>query len=174
MVGCCGETRQNICGICEHTVSPKFRGGNMLHLMQLHFCTVHAEPCEKEPLLDHQCQMTAQAPLLSSQMHHCEVNSIYQKQDFPPPPPPPAPPPPAPPPPRECISQAETTESTQAHTRCQPGETQGETVLLRPLTPPHHLLLSKRREGVVVRGGYDGRWRGGCWFVIMFYGMFRQ
>ena len=29
--------------------------------------------------------MTAQAPLLSPQMHHCEVTSIYQKRDFPPP-----------------------------------------------------------------------------------------
>ena len=27
---------------------------------------------------------------------------------------------------------------------------------------------------MVVRGGYDCRWRGGGWFVGVFYGMFRQ
>ena len=115
----------------------------MLHLVQINFCSVHAEPCEKEPLLDHRCQMTAQSPLLSPHIHHCEVTSIYRKQDFPPPPP------------CECIGQDEKLEITRAHTRCQPGETQGETVLLRPQTPSRLLLLPTRREGVVVHGGYD-------------------
>ena len=133
----------------------------MLHLMQLHFHTVHAEPREKEPLLDHQYHMTAQAPLLSPQMHHCEVTSIYPKWDFPPPPPP-----------CECISPSEMPEITQAHTRCQPGETQGETVLLQPQIPSRLIFLSRRMEAVVVRGGYDGQWRGGGWFVIVFYGLF--
>ena len=27
---------------------------------------------------------------------------------------------------------------------------------------------------MVVRGGYESQWRGGSWFVIVFYGMFRQ
>ena len=29
-------------------------------------------------------------------------------------------------------------------------------------------------EGVVVRNGYDGQWKGNSWFAIVFYGMFRQ
>ena len=29
-------------------------------------------------------------------------------------------------------------------------------------------------EGVVVRGVYDGQWRGGGWFVIVFYDKFFQ
>ena len=129
MVGYCDETRWNSCGMCEYTVSPKYRGGNMLHLMQLQFRTVHTEICEKEHLLDHWCHMSAHAPILSPQIYHCEVTSIYQKWDFPLPPP------------HECIGLAETLESTQAHTPCQSGETQGKTVLLRPQKPCCLLLL---------------------------------
>ena len=38
----------------------------------------------------------------------------------------------------------------------------------------HKCLGGKWRELVVVHSGYDGLWRGGGWFVIVFYGMFRQ
>ena len=38
----------------------------------------------------------------------------------------------------------------------------------------HKCLVGKWREGVVVHSGYYGWWRGGGWFVIVFYGMFYQ
>ena len=66
-------------------------------------------------------------------MYHCEVTSIYRKWDFPPPPPP-----------RKFIGPAEIPESTQAR------------ILLPPQTPSCLLLLSKQRDGLVVRGGYEG------------------
>ena len=90
-------------------------------------------------------------------MHHCEVASIDRKRDLPPPPPP-----------CKWIGPAEIPERTQVCTRCQPGETQGETILLWPQTPSRLLLLSKRREVVFIRGGYYGRWNGGGWFVIVY------
>ena len=89
-------------------------------------------------------------------MHHYEVTSIYRKRDFPPPTP------------CKLIGTAKTPERTQAQTHCHPGETQGKTVLLWSQTPPRLLLLSKWREVVVVCGEYDGRCRGGGWFMIFF------
>ena len=90
-------------------------------------------------------------------MHHCEVASIDRKRDLPPPPPP-----------CKWIGPAEIPERTQVCTRCQPGETQGKTILLWPQTPSRLFLLSKRREVVFIRGGYYGRWNGGGWFVIVY------
>ena len=126
----------------------------MLRLMQLQFRTVHSEPCEKEPLLDHWCKMIEQATILSLHMLNYEVNSIYQRQDSLTPPPPPY----------EFIGLAETPEITQVCTRCQPGETKDETFFLLPKTPYRLLLLSKWREVLVVPSIYDGRWRGSVWF----------
>ena len=42
----------------------------------------------------------------------------------------------------------------------------GKIVLLQPQTPSYLILLSKRREVMVVCGDYDGQWRGGGWLVI--------
>ena len=129
--GCSDDTQWNSCGMWEHTASIKCRGGNAPHLIQLHFRAVHAGPCEKESLLDHQCQMAGQAHFFSPQMHHFEVTLIYQKLNFPLYPP------------RKWISQAKTPERAQAFTWCKSGGKQSETILLHLQTLSRPILLSK-------------------------------
>ena len=152
MVGCCDETWRNSCGMCEHTICLKYR-------------EKYASPDAATLSYSSRWAMwkitsSGSSGIFYPYMHHCEVTSIYWKRTS------------------LLLLLLANASAWPKHRKEQrhvlgarEEKHKGENVLLRPQTTSRLLLLSKQREGLIVRDSYDGWWRGavGLWLWFMAY-----